>query len=131
MTRRKEESNILPVFPFLIQSNSETERDAALRVIANQPDSALLGAILGLIEPTEDKPEATPKPRVIPRTAFKAKLWCDEHNMARQYKNGESGETVCLQCRKDKSLRRYYAKINKPMPETVRHYVRKGEEGVA
>lgn len=102
---------------------TDDEREATLRLLVTQPDGDALAVVLGLVEAPVVPKQDAPKPFHSNR-----KAWCDIHNIAREPLPWDDRGTRCMMCFRDKSRRRYYKEIGKPVPVKVRVYKRKATD---
>lgn len=125
MKRGRFDDNSVDVFPFTPVVVPEDEREATLRLLAEQPDGDELAVMLGLVE----APPRTevPKPKRVGHQ-YERKLWCDIHHVAREPLPWNANATRCIMCFREKSRKRYYERVEKPVPATVRQYKRKATD---
>lgn len=122
MRKRTFDDNSTDVFPFTPVVIKDWERAAVMRMLAGQPDGEDLAIMLGL---ADAPPKAEPvKPKRVGHQ-YERKLWCDIHNIAREPLPWNENATRCIVCFREKSRKRYYEKVDKPMPDTKRVYARK------
>lgn len=83
----------------LLPKNTDDERQSVLRLIAGQPDAALLRRILGLDPITVNEPKPT-------------RGWCELHNQAKVVRKGGGAKCrVCDNARRSEQKRRQRAEM--------------------